>query len=108
MTPHCTSPPARPAGRRLLALAALVALAMAACVPVVPTPTPAAPAGKPPPVPEKVLQAPNVPSPPSGSIPGASPANPGGYPGPTTTRNVIDSSASDRFFRVQAIKPLSP
>jgi hypothetical protein len=78
-------------GRYLAALAALAFLLLAACVPGVSTPTPAAPAGRPPPVSEKVLQqAPNVPSPPSGPIPGASPANPGaagGYPvpGPGTT-----------------------
>jgi hypothetical protein len=76
--------------RRLAALAALAAVALSGCVPGVATPTPAAPAGKPPPVPDKVLQAPNVPSPPPGLIAGATPANPGvaaGYPvpGPATT-----------------------
>ena len=81
MTPHRTPP----AARRRLALAALLALTTTACVPVIPTPTPAAPVGKPPPVSDKVLQSPNLPSPPPGNIPGATPAGSFGYPGPGPT-----------------------
>jgi hypothetical protein len=73
-------------------LAGLLALALlSACVPSPPTPTPALPGGRPPNVPEKVIQgAPTIAPPPSGAIPNATPANPGaaaGYPvpGPATT-----------------------
>jgi hypothetical protein len=85
VTSHPTSPPtgrpARPG--RLLSLAALTCLTLSACVPAVSTPTP--PAGKPPPVPDKILQAPNVPSPPPGAIPGATPVGAYPVPGPSPT-----------------------
>jgi hypothetical protein len=92
VTRRSAQPPRRLfSARRLAALVALATLSLTGCVPGVSTPTPAAPAGRPPPVSDKVIQqAPNIPSPPSGPIPGASPANPGaagGYPvpGPATT-----------------------
>jgi hypothetical protein len=82
----------RPRGGLWLAALALGALLSAACVPGVSTPTPAAVIqSKPPAVPDKVLQqAPAAPTPPAGTIVGATPAAPGasgGYPvpGPATT-----------------------